>query len=480
MKKKGLLILLAVLVVVGAGVFGGIRYFQNTYVIVDDTVYANDVAELDLSGRAKPDVEILSSLNGLKKLDLRDTGLTVAEYERLRKALPECEILWQVPFQGEYLETDTRELTIASLNQGELESLAYLPQLETIHAEECADLDMLMTLRERYPDVQVSYRVPIGGRNVASSTTILMVNDPNVEELSRMLGYLPQLERLTLNGDISDRDGVLALIEAMPGIEILWNVNIQGRSFLNTSREIDLSGTQLESVAPVEEALKYFPDLEKVIMCNCGLSSEVLDAFWKRNPEVRIVWSVKIRFFEVRTDVTTFMPYQYGCAHLSNDDVDSLKYLVDLVCIDIGHLGLTDLSFLEYTPNVEYLIIADAGVRDISPLAHLKKLKYLEMFLNDVTDISALAECTQLRDLNMCYNYVKDITPLLELEHLEHIWIKGNYVSWESWQLLEETFPEATIVIYSHNISSTGDGWRKIPGYYEQRDLLGMWYTLEK
>lgn len=479
MKKRVWAIVLVVLLAAGAGIFAGIRYFQNTYVIVDDAVYAGDVTYLDLSGSRAPDVEKLSGLTQLKKLDLRDTGVSAEEYETLRAALPGCEILWQVPFQGEYLETDVKELTISSLNQGELESLSYLPELESIDAEGCADLDMLMELQSRYPDVEVSYRVPVGGRNVACGTTILMVNDPDIDELSKNLPYLPKLEKLMLNGEISDRDGVLELVEAYPEMEIQWNVDIQGRAYVNTTREIDLSGLQLESVAPVEEALKYFPNLEKVIMCNCGLSSEELDALWKRNPDVRIVWSVKVRFFEVRTDVTTFMPYQYGCAHLSNDDVESLKYLVDLVCIDIGHLGLTDLSFLEYTPNVEYLIIADAGVRDISPLAHLKKLKYLEMFLNHVTDISALAECTQLRDLNMCYNYVKDITPLLELEHLEHIWIKGNGLSWESAQLLEETFPDAKIMVYSQNRSSTGDGWRKIPGYYEQRDLLGMWYTLE-
>lgn len=479
MKKMIVAVMLAI-IIAAAGVYGGVRYFQNAYVIVDDGVYANDVTELDLSGTQNLNVDSICRLTELKTLNLRDTGLTVAQYEKIHTALPDCEISWQLPFQGEFLDLDTKNLTISYLNQGDLESLGYLRDLEAIRAVECRNLDILMTLREMYPDVKVIYRVPIGGREVVSSTTNLMVDDPNVEELTQMLRYLPDLEKVVLNGDISDNDAVLELQNTYPQIRFLWNVEVLGRQFPNTSREIDLSGIQLDSVQPVEDALQYFPELEKVILCDCGLSSEVLDAFWKRNPEVRIVWSVKIRFFTVRTDITTLMPYQYGCAELSNDDVESLKYLVDLVCIDIGHLGLTDLSFLNYTPNVEYLIIADSGVRDISPLANLKKLKYLEMFLNNVTDISALAECTQLRDLNMCYNYVSDITPLLELEHLEHLWLKGNYVSWESRQILEETFPDAKIVIYSQNISSTGDGWRTIPGYYEQRDLLGMWYTYER
>ena len=235
----------------------------------------------------------------------------------------------------------------------------------------------------------------------------------------------------------------------------------------------------MEDLEEVAASYPYFDNLEKVILCDCGKTSEELDAFWKKYPQVRVVWSVPIRYFTVRTVIPTLMPYQYGCAKLSNKDVDSLKYLVDLVCVDFGHMGLTDLSFLEYTPNIEYLIIADSGVRDITPVGHLKKLKYLEMFVNRVQDISPLANCTELRDLNMCYNGVTDITPLLELKHLEHLWMKGVNVSGQSLQLLEETFPELTIVISTYNPSSTGNGWRKIPGYYEQRDLLGMWYTNE-
>lgn len=476
MKRKGLVILLVVLILLGAGIFGGVRYFQNTYVIISDTVYPNDVTELDLSGMEKPDVETLCGLTRLEKLNLRDTKLTVAQYEKLKNALPACEIAWQVPFQGEYLETDTRELTIASLNQGELESLVYLPELKTVHAEGCSDLDMLMELRSRYPDVQVTYRVPIGGRKIASGTTVLMVNNPDVKELSRMLPYLSELEKLTLNGKISDMHGVLELQEAYPHISIVWNVDIQGRSFVNTSREIDLSGLQLDSVAPVENVLKYLPNLEKIIMCNCGLSSETLDAFWKRHPEIRVVWSVKVSFFTVRTDATTLMPFKYGCGGMTDWDTREMKYLVDLICLDMGHMGISDLSFLNYMPNMQYLIIADNEVTDITPVASLKKLKYFEMFLNKVTDISPLAQCTALEDVNLCFNPFKDVSPLLELEHLQHIWLKGVSLTWSQKKLLTEAFPEAKIVTGFSPVSSTDAGWRQIPGYYEQRDLLGMWY----
>lgn len=479
MKKKIAVILLLAVLILAAAAYGGTKYFHDHYVVLNETVYSNQETELDLSGVKDPDIDTLCQLTQLKKLNLLNTGLTVEAYEKLNRALPECQILWQLPFQEQYLELNTREISVNSMTDEDMENLKYLTELQQIHAEEWTDLEKIVALQELYPHIQVDYRVPVGERRLAYTTVNLMVANPDPEELLGVLKYLPDLQKVTFTGDIVDPDGILRLEEAYPHVDFIWNIEIAGRKFLNTTREVDLSGVQVEDLEEVAAAYPYFHQLEKVILCDCGKTSEELDAFWKKYPEVRVVWSVKIRFFTVRTDITTLMPYKYGCGALSNKDVESLKYLVDLVCIDFGHLGLTDLSFLEYTPNIEYLIIADSGVRDITPVGHLKKLKYLEMFLNDVRDISALAQCTELRDLNMCYNYVADITPLLGLKKLEHLWIKGNYVSWESWQLLEETLPDLQIVIYSHNISSTGDGWRKIPGYYEQRDLLGMWYTLE-
>lgn len=476
MKKRVWAIVLAALVAAGAGIYAGVRYFQDTYVIVDDTVYTKDVTYLDLSGSRAPDVEKLRSLTQLKKLDLRGTGVSAEAYETIRAALPGCEILWQLPFQGEYLDLDTKKLTISSLNQGELESLSYLTELEEIRAVECSDLDMIMTLCRTYPDVKVVYRVDIGDREVVSSTTNLVVKDPDVRQLMERLRYLPDIQKVILEGKIADQDGVLELEKAYPQIRFAWDVDILGKRFPNTSREIDLSGIQMDSVQPVEDALKYFPNLEKVVMCDCGLSSEVLDAFWKRHPEVRVVWSVKVSFFTVRTDATTLMPYKYGCGWMTDRDTKEMKYLVDLICLDMGHMGISDLSFLNYMPNMQYLIIADNEVTDITPVASLKKLKYFEMFLNKVTDISPLAQCTALQDVNLCYNPFKDISPLLELENLQHIWLKGISVGWDQYGLLTEAFPEAKIVIAYRPISSTDFGWREIPGYYEQRDLLGMWY----
>lgn len=472
MKRK--LVLLILLALLAAGGFFGYEYYRGTYLATSHGVYRLDATILDLSGMEDADLEQISKLTNLKKLDLRDTGLTVAEYENLQKALPECKILWQVPIQGQYLELDATDLNIASLTREELASLRYLPDLKHISAEDCTDLDMLMELKTAYPDMQVDYLVTIGKKTVSGDTEELSGCDAPVSELMEKLQYLPKLKEMSLAIAQPDNQEVYGLAQAYPDVRIRWNVEVCGRRFTSLIRELDFSGTQVENVADVENALKYFPNLERVIMCDCGVSSEEMDALWKRNPEIRFVWSVKIANRMVRTDVTTFMPYQYGIARLRNKDAQEMKYLVDVMCMDLGHMGITDLSFLRYMPNLEYLIVADCGVTDISPMEGLTKLKYLEAFKNSIRDISVLATCTSLRDLNICYNKIRDFSPLYELEHIEHLWIMDNYVNNYTRDILEEKFPDATIMY--HTFSSTGNGWRQIPGYYEQRDLLGMWY----
>lgn len=471
MKRK--IAAVVTLLLMTAGILG-LQYYRDTYFSTKYGIYRQDARTLDFSGQQDLDLEVIRTLTNLKKLNLRDTGLSVAEYEQLQSALPECEILWQVPIQGQYLELDAQELTISSLTAEEREGLRYLSNLKRISAETCKDLDMLMELKAANPDVQIDYLVPIGDKTVPGNTEILTGCSATVEELREKLQYLPELKELSLAVAEPENEEVYGLVQAYPNVEIRWNVEVSGRRFASTIQELDLSGTKMESTAGVENALKYFPNLERVIMCECGIASEEMDALWKRNPEIRFVWSVKIANRTVRTDVTTFMPYQYGIARLRNKDAKEMKYLVDVMCMDLGHMGITDLSFLQYMPELEYLIVADCGVTDISPMEGLTKLKYLEAFKNRIRDISVLATCTSLRDLNLCYNKIRDFSPLYELEHIEHLWIMDNYVNHHTRDILEETFPEATIMY--HTFSSTGNGWRQIPGYYEQRDLLGMWY----
>lgn len=418
----------------------------------------------------------------VQQLDLREQAVSVGEYEQLRAELPECEILWKVPFQGQQLELDTRKVALESLNEGDLEALGYLTALEEIDLGDCPDRELMETLEAAFPGCTLSYTVTIGGQKLEKDAAALTLAAEELGEALEKLDYLPELREITVSDVVSDTDALLALKEACPELAIHGVFLLFDRELSTDAAEVDLSGIEMESVEAVEAVLPLFNQLEKLTLCDTGLPSEELDAMWKRHPETRVIWNVKVGYSWLRTDVTTFMPFKLGYdglegVEMKDKHMTEMKYLVDVVCMDLGHQGMTNIEFVRYMPNLKYLIIADSTVTDLSPLAELKNLEYLEAFMNGITDISALAGCTGLRDVNLCYNDITDITPLLELPNLENIWISSNFnLAQEQKDLLSDRFPEAKIVFMTQ--SSTGLGWRNLPRYYEQRDLLGMGYMV--
>ena len=478
MKKKIITVVVALLVTTLAAA-AGILYFHDTYLVLDGNAYRRDLTALDLSGAQLTQLESIPELEKLETLDLRGTGLTAQQYEQLRSQLPDCEILWQVPFQGAFLETDIQDLTITSITDEEMETLSYLAQLETIDATACTDLDALLRLQKMYPDCEVCYQVTIGGQTVSNDAASLKIADADTREMMQKLPYLPLMKNVSFAGTTPENDAIYELKKAYPEIEFLWCFELLGVPVDSNIKEIDLSGIEMESVEEVEESLKYFNCLEKVVMCDCGISSEEMDALWKRHPETRFVWSVKVGKMKLRTDITTLMPYQYGYSNgkdLYDSDCAEMKYLVDMVCMDLGHQTVKDLSFVAYMPNLEYLLLCDNGIKDISPLAGAPKLKYLELLLNPLTDVSALAACPALEDVNLCSTPVTDIAPLLQLQNIKNLFMSTRYLNEEQIRQLEQAYPDANVMI--HDGRATGHGWRNLQNYFNQRDLLGMEYMI--
>ena len=482
MKKKQIVTLALVLALVLLLTTG----CQKTKQIeIGEVKYSLDTQMVDLSGASllqSQELEKLTQLPQLNTLDLRGTGLTVKQYEELSAMLPGCKILWEVPFQGDYLSVDTTEITISALSDQDTEALAYLPGLEKIHAEECEDLAVVTALQEQFPECEISYTVQIAAQKYPWDITALDMVDADTAELMETLAYLPLMEQVTFAGVIPENDSIWELKQAYPRIRFMWEFEFFGQTVSSETTELDLSGIPMKTVEEVENGLKYFNNLQKVEMCDCGIPSEEMDALWKRHPETRFIWTVKVGNIKLRTDTTALMPFKHGyvpgAPTLKASDCKEMKYLVDMVCMDFGHMWVNDISFVQYMPNLEYFMFCENGLQDISPLAGLQKLKYLELFGNPITDISALAECPALEDINLSYCKIEDFSPLLELKNVKNLWLYGPNVSEEMSQQLQEAFPDAKHVF--HVGRSTGYGWRDLPNYFAQRDLLGMPYMTTK
>ena len=92
-----------------------LRIYNETYLVMDGVEYLRASTELDLSGVQLTEAEKLAELENLSKLDLRNTGISAQQYDVLRAALPQCEILWSVPFQGGYCENTVKKLATSRI-----------------------------------------------------------------------------------------------------------------------------------------------------------------------------------------------------------------------------------------------------------------------------------------------------------------------------------------------------------------------------
>ena len=265
-----------------------------------------------------------------------------------------------------------------------------------------------------------------------------------------------------------------------PNTVFEWSFELFGVQTSSTAKELILNEIPMESTAAVEDALKYFYNLEWVEMCQCGIPSEDMDALWKRHPETRFVWAIPMGSGFVRTDVNAFIPYKYGY-HIYSPFYDrqakELKYLVDLICLDLGHMRMTDLDFLECMPKLQYLIIGDCIVTDFTPLAGLKDLIYLEIFMTEIKDLNVLLNLRKLECLNIGWTRADNTELLKEMTWLKHLWANNIGLTRQEVKELKEALPN-TLVYVSPDVTdgSTDGGWRNCPRYFEMRDLLGMYY----
>lgn len=462
-----------------------LRIYHETYLVMDGAEYLRASTELDLSGKQITELEKLLELTALKKLNLRDTGITAGQYDMLRAGLPACEILWSVPFQNSYYDDDVQELTLDTLSTDDLPMLAYMTELTTVNADSCRDFEALLALVEQYPTLDVTYSVPIGDTAYPQTQNQLTVTDPDADQLMKNLALLPMLENVTLEGNLPSTDKLIALKEQYPNITFLWNFSVCGVQTNTLAEKLNLSNIQMADTTELENALPCFYNLKKVEMIKCGLSNPDMEALNMRHPKTKFVWTVTVCGVTLRTDTKHFMPYHYGIK--TPTTVSNLRYCTEIEVLDFGHKGVHDISYLEYMPNLRYLLMLDTPLEDLSIVGNCTSLEFVEIASTRVTDFWPLTNLTNMKMLNLSYTpyYGKvngtrsfgtfgDITPLYQMTWLDRLWLTGTRLGEERRSELRAALPNVEMVFMS--VSATDKGWRYSPGYYEMRDILGMFY----
>ena len=396
-------------------------------VLLDGFYCAPSAVFLPLSGRNVTAEELsvaLEHLPEVRRVELRDVRFTSGERARLRAERPDIVFQWPVEVLGQvFLSTD---ISISFADRGDL------------------DEESLREIREAAAEFYDLRTIDLSGCALG-------------------------------NGSLHELD------TSLPDTDVRWTLDLYGVTVCSTDREIDLSGRKVKDKgAALEEALPFFPRLEKVVMCDCGVSNKDMDALNQKYEDIRFVWMVDIQWAAIRTDAEFFTPYRASGVTQTHRraGLKNLWYCPDLIALDIGHSHASDLSFLTVMPHLKYLIIVENYVTDPSLLGELRELKWLEMFQCSIRDISPLVNCTALEDLNICYITAPGdnvYETLRQMTWLKRLWCSGTRMSKAQLASLKEELPDCEIWCLRGD-ESTGSTWRYSESYYEMRDAFHMYY----
>ena len=403
------------------------------------------------------------------------------EKETVPEEEPEVPIVFQ---EQEYFSDTTLLSLVGEADSSELRGvLTALPELDTVEWQDCPlTAAQELELRREFPELTFVWDVPLSGERFPCGSKELSVGDPG-EDFSALADTLPLfdgLESVTCEGWAPTAQQAAVLRKNCPDTDFLYTVELFGQSLDTMAEEIDLSGILMEDSLEIETALVHFPHLSQVIMCECGLNNETMDALNQKYEDIRFVWLVNVFGHALRTDATYFIQYNLPPCYLEGSRAKNLHYCTDLIALDLGHTGLLDweLDFLPYMPHLQYLILADCPITDISDMALLPELTYFEAFKCPIGDYSPLLNCPALTDLNICYNFDmndEDADVLMQMPQLQRLWMYGARISREKIDELIAALPECNVQ-YVAGPESTGGGWRDHDHYRAMRDAVHMPY----
>ena len=450
--------------------------------------YPSDAEAIVLSALSAQELPLFGFFEDLRRVSATDCTDYPA-IMALRNSMPELEITWQVSLSGREYPQDAGELLVddpAATTEQLQEALQYLPAVTLVRAPENnwseAEKD---ALSEAWPEVTfiwpVTFRGAVydqGSRRMDLSGAPITAAE--VEELLKKGVSLTGVKEIDLSGSGITLADALRLKEVFPQADLLFDFELYGVPINSMDTFVDFSNIPMGSTEAVESIIPLMPKLEKIDMSDCGFDNETMDALNKKYDKVRVVWTLHITYYSIRTDDKAFRASSRYYGYFTDETLGWFRYCEDMICLDMGHRNYKDLSFLYEMPQLQYLVILYWQAKDLSPVGSLKNLKWLEMNRESAPSIAALKGCTGLRDLNISFMPLESqedtYETILAMPWLERVWFSRAQLTEEQERKLLEANPNLMMKgVYDWN-QSNADPWRFDQDYYDMRDLLGMFY----
>ncbi len=452
------IVLLLCLVI--SGIFG-YHWYQSNHVFVGENTYP---------------------INS-QKIDLREEKISFDEFNRLCEQLPDCEILWMVPFQGEQVSSDSTSLAIKELTEEDISILtSYFPKLERIDTSACQNYAELELLKAQRPELTIDYRVSLGGTAFPADATELTLNSGDYEysTMTLNLKYMPQLKSIQFEGINLTIEQLSDLQTAFPGIAMMYSVDILGQLYNEDTVALDLSAMRSADTQTICGKLALLPNLKTV---------ELADADGKSNLAVENVLSLmaaspKAAFhycFDFYGEViaTDAKEVYVKNKTIGNDGENEVRQALDLMqdcdrfvldnCqisneimvkiredyrnktkvvwrVNFGRGStLTDVEVIRstydlvddncqnliYCEDVKYLDIGHNEYLDAVPF--IEGMPDLEVAIVSgapIKDLTPFANCKKLKVLEIAYcSYIDDLSPIASCDALEMLNISYTHVT---------------------------------------------------
>ena len=260
--KKLMAVLLALVILAAAGA----AWLNASYRIVDARLYPKKAQHLDLRG---------------EEISLR-------HYEKLRSLLPECEILWDVPFQGGSCASDIRTLTVTEFSQEDADLLAYFPLLETLDAEQCRDLSWVPEIKEERPELDVRFALTLNGRTYPQDSAQIEAASITETELA-LLPYMTQLRQVTVT-EGADARQLQQLRDYCREAGIAFGISVNGETLAETQTVLSIAGLT-ENQA---QLLMLADHLQQLHISEPQADAQTLLEMRQSMPDTKITWTKSV------------------------------------------------------------------------------------------------------------------------------------------------------------------------------------------
>lgn len=459
---KKLLIVVIVLAVIAAGLLGYLWY-QTSHIFVEDAVYAKNAAELDLRG----------------------TGVSLEHYLTVRSQLPDCEILWDVPFQGGAYANDTKILSMNGVGAEDIKMLPYFTELKTLNVSGCEDYVLLEELQVKFPDVTVHYTVDLGGLAVDRFTTELELQpgDYDYDILMENLVHLPDMQSITFLQTQMDAEKFDAIQTAYASITFGYTLDLLGMELTADTTSLDLTKMTSADLDSVLAKLPLLASLESIELAPGneagGLTLEEAAKLKAAAPEAALKYTFELYGEVIDTDAESLY-YKNKRKDITNDTIGQLRMALELMnnCTKVvldntavsdetmaqlreDFRGKTDVVWRVWygeggtsLTDVEVLrIVYGLGDDNSKSLKYLENVRYMDLghneyldycdFVGSMTELEVViisgapikslepfANCPKLKFLEMANcTYVPDLEPLRNCKELEMLNIAHTSIS---------------------------------------------------